>query len=317
MKTRAITEGALFAAITVITALLSYYIPFMSVLIFFLPVPCVILYQRHGLAAAAVSSGAAILLMLLFMDAVNVITIGLMTAVPGLILGWCYDKKKSGFVRLGAGYLVYLGVFILIILLFQLISGISFMDDYINTLNEASSGVMQIYKESGLLSQDQITNLSSQVDQLMTSFKMMLPACFLIIPFFMSWFTSMLCDYTLRKLRIACIPLTPMYEWCLPNSFKLFSVILMAGTAIITYGFPQVPEIYTYTVIAVMSVLFLLMGYSFIFWLTRIKMSGRGKWIRVLCVILSFMMPVLMTVIMFVGLMDVYMGLRRFFLRKE
>ena len=315
MKTRAITEGALLAAITVITALISNYIPFMSVLIFFLPVPCVILYQRHGLAVSAVSSGAAILILLLFMDPISVVSIGLFSSFPGLVLGWCYKKKKDGFFRLCAGYVIYLCVFILAILLFQLVSGVSFMEDYINTLNEASSGVMQVYQSSGVLSTDQIASLQTEVDSLMTSFKLMLPACFLLIPFFMSWFTIVLCDYTLRKLRISFYPLTPLYEWQLPRSFKLFSVVLIIGTAVLMYGFPDVSETYSVTIMAVLSVIFGLMGFSFIFWLTRLKLAGKGKWLRIMYVILCLLIPVLFEVVLFIGMLDVYMGLRRFFIK--
>lgn len=59
MKTKAITEGALLCALTVLLSLLCYYVPLMIILYIFIPVPMVVLAKRQDMRTTVVSSLAA------------------------------------------------------------------------------------------------------------------------------------------------------------------------------------------------------------------------------------------------------------------
>lgn len=317
MKTRALTEGALMTALTVIAAVISYYIPLMTILLYFLPIPAVILSMRQGLKTAAISSVASVLLLLLFIDPFNAITMGSIVIIPGLALGWCYQKKKSGAYRLVAGFFAYLFCLFLTLYLSELVSGISFVQDYTNSLKAASETMTSVYSETGLFSEDELSSLTSQLDSMVNMVKLLMPAVFLLAAFFMSWITNLVCDFILRKLRIPYVALVPFYQWRMPNSLRLFLCILMLLMMLADTVAPESLQSYTFTIQFICMAIFVLMGYSFIDWWSRIILKRGGKAVRIISVVLIFIFPMMLTIMLFVGITDAFFPIRELILSRR
>lgn len=304
-------------AITVIAALMSYYIPFLSILLYFLPIPAVILCMRQGMKTAAISSVASVLLLLLFIDPINTISMGSIVIIPGLLLGWCYQKKKSGAYRMVAGFIAYLVVIFLALWLSELVTGVSFMQDITNEFNTAIDSTISLYRETGLSTEDELSTLSTQLNQMVSMIKLVLPAVFLLAAFFMSWITNLVCDYILRKLRIPYIALVPFYQWRMPGSLRLFLCILMVLTMLLESVASSGMESYLFTIQMICMMIFVLMGYSFIDWWSRVILRHGGKAVRIISVVLIFIFPMMFTVLLFVGITDAFFPIREMILSRR
>ena len=105
MKTRGITEGAMFCALGVILTLISYYLPFFVLLVFFIPVPMVVLGKRQGLKVSILSSIAATILIGLFLGPLNAISFGALMLFVGCSLGFAYHRDLAPVIKVGIGIL--------------------------------------------------------------------------------------------------------------------------------------------------------------------------------------------------------------------
>lgn len=114
-SSKAVREGAMMIALTVILVLMTYYVPFFSMIGTFLcGVPMAALAVRNGLKAAlpAVLGVLAVTAIVTgsFIAALSTV---LISVVPGLAAGWCMGKEKPFFTTLAvcclavcAGFLI-------------------------------------------------------------------------------------------------------------------------------------------------------------------------------------------------------------------
>ncbi|MBE3590969.1 MAG: DUF2232 domain-containing protein [Firmicutes bacterium] len=94
LATRAVTEGALMAALTVVLVLAAAYVPALGfVLTFFLPAPAAAVTVRHGPAAAFLSVAAAAVLLALFLGPVQALGAVLSFAFLGLAFGFGLRRR--------------------------------------------------------------------------------------------------------------------------------------------------------------------------------------------------------------------------------
>ncbi len=313
MKTRAITEGALMAAVTLTMALTSYYVPFLFILYMFLPIPTIILAKRQGIGAASVSAVAAVLLLLLFMEPIEALMNGLSILLPGIVLGYCYHKELKNIPRLGYGYLAFMVVMIVELYLLQLISGVSFIDEFVRDLNTSMQQVSQAYQAMGLFTADQLKQFTDQFDLLTKAIKLMFPTVMMLVPLIMDWFTIFISNLVFKRMKLACVPLIPVADWKLNEPFKIFVMIVSLGVMICQMFVKNAGlEIYTVTLTYLIMILFFLMGFSFIAYWTNEKMGKSGMAIRVLVLVVCMFLPFMFYMISTVGVFDVYFGLRKF-----
>lgn len=319
MKTRAITEGAIMAAISVITALLSYYVPFLSLFSYLLlPLPTIILYKRYGFGPALTESIAASLLLLLFMGPLNALLLGVDIILPGLLLGYGYHEDKSGGYRVLLGFFAYLGTFALEMVLFERMTGVTIMDDFVNSINATTDFMSGIYQEAGLYTGDEGQALQDSIAQLSESVKMLFPAMIIIIPAIISWLIVKIDDIIFRRLKLSYKPVAPMTEWRIPltarNVLALVVIVSAISGRLITN---PILEVYPYTFEAIASFIFLIMGFAFIFWLIKLRFRTNFMFLRICIVICCLVFPILVTAIILIGMVDVYFNIRRFFQNRE
>ncbi len=303
-------------ALTVVAAVASYYVPFMTILLFFLPVPAVILALKQGFRAAAISSAASFLILFMFLTPYAAVSTGICAILPGLALGWAYQTKKSGFFRLFAGYLAYLVSFFVIIYLGQWVTGVSFTQDYVKSVEETSRIMLEMYKNAGL-SIEELAQVTAQVENMTKSMKLFLPAIMLAAPFFMSLIACALSDFLLKRLRIPFVPMKPFDQWELAPSLKIFLGLVFLLSFFLEVAFPGIPEIYFATIEMLGMVIFIFMGFSFIFWLTRNMSKGQRNFLRIISFLLFFMVSGFSLVILLLGIVDVYVPVRRFISQRQ
>lgn len=94
-NTRAMVEGAIFASITVLIGLISFYIPFLFVISYFWAIPTIVISYRHGFKISFISGLSAALIIAMFQGPISGINTFVMTLVPGMFLGYFMKKFKK------------------------------------------------------------------------------------------------------------------------------------------------------------------------------------------------------------------------------
>ncbi|MEG0074480.1 MAG: DUF2232 domain-containing protein [Eubacterium sp.] len=311
MKTKAMAEGAMFCALAVLLALICYYVPFLIVLYIFIPVPIVVLARKQGFKVSMISSVAATILLFLLVDPVTAVSFGMYLILVGCSLGYTYYKEKNGFIKLLIGYGSSFLVIILGIVLFQVISGQNYIDNMITMFATASTEALKIYENPGLLSGDQMAQMGTMIDSLMNTLKLSIPGAFLILPFFLGWANVVFSDIILKRLRMPVVPLKKLSQWQLPKSLKTFLIVVIVFVlAIDLMKIEAVPQIYTFTITSIISTIYFIMGLSFIFWLMARKKVKENMGLKILIVVLCVLFSFLMSIVTFVGVIDIYIDLR-------
>lgn len=315
MKTRSITEGALMATLTVITALISYYIPFFSIIaFFFLPLPTTILYKRQGGRVALIESIVSSLLLVLFMGPLNALFMGTNIIFPGLLIGNAYKKKKSGGYRIVCGYVAFLVTLMVEIIVTQLITNISFVESFLEELNQVSSTMLEVYKNSGVMNEESIGILTGELNSYLEIIKLAFPALVLLIPAFSSWITILIDDFFFKRLRLEYVPLESITDWYIPVPIKN----ALAITTVIVILFDNFVEnenllVYGFTVEILIFLLYIVMGYATVFWFIKYKLHSPAYWLRVIIVVLSLFFTFLIYLVLLLGLIDVFFNIRKYF----
>lgn len=319
MNTRVITEGALITALTIIIALISYYVPFFSALIYFLvPIPTIIFYKRYGGIPAVLECLASSILLLFFMGFLNALLLASNIVFPGLLLGYSYYNEKSGETRIISGYIGYLITIIIELAVAQIITGVPFVEDFINEMNSITQSLTESYRAAGLLDGTQGEALLENIETFKQTFEMLLPTIVLCIPLLMSWCSVLVNDLFFKRIKLKYKPLKPITEW----KINTFSKNILAITTIIVVllGYMITDpafEIYIFTLETIITGFYTIMGFVFIFWLIQVKFNTKFFFLRISVVICCIVFSILMSFVTLLGVFDVYFNIRRFVKVKE
>lgn len=318
MKTKAVTDGAMLCALAVIFSLLSYYVPFLMIFYFFIPIPAAIAARKHGLKVAVIAGAAATLILIFFMDIVSALTYGMYLLLAGCMVGYTYWKEQSGFYRLAAAYVAAFLTLMLSLMMFQVLSGQNFIAEFSSSIDQFTGELQKVYSSMAanpemqeMLSAEQLDSAVKMVDGLGLAVKMMLPSSFLIAPFIIGWVNIVLTDKIMMRLKLRVKKLKPLSQWRLPKSLATFLICIITFLLLSDLmGWEFIPEIYTITLTNICYTIYLLMGISFIFWLINRKREKESMGLKVLTVVICFLFSWIMSLLIFVGVADTYMNLR-------
>ncbi len=307
------------AALTVIIALLSFYIPFLSVLVYFLiALPTVILYRRYGFVAAFLESLTASLLLLLFMDIFNCLIYAVNIMLPGLMIGSVYRSQKDGVVRFCTGYVAFLGSLAAEMAIFQFVTGISITQDFLNELDTSFATMKNLYTQTGLLQESGMQSFNQNLDEMKDLYTTFFPAIVLILPAALSYIDLLICDGLMKRLRLSYVPMKPITQWQLPP----YSQYVLALTYIVSVALshliadPSV-KIYAETVTLLTLTVFWVLGLSFYYWLIQEKTGKPRRFLRFLILFFSLFVPIGAPILILTGIFEMFFNLRRFFTKDE
>lgn len=314
MKTRGVTEGALFCAIAVILSVISFYVPFFTILTFFIPIPMIILGKRQGLKVSILSSVAATILIGIILGPIAVLQYGLMLLLVGCSLGWAYEKDLTSVRKSIVGAVGFAFFMLALIFSYQIITGVNFLGELNGIIKTSAQDAIAIYEGSGLLSSAQLADMQLTVDETLKLFQMSIPAVFLLTPVLLAMVNVTVSDVILKKMGYPVNGFKPLGRWKVPEHLKVFLLLLMLLIFAVTlFRIEMIPEIYLYTVRILVYFVFFIMGIACIFnYLAYKKMKNKG--IKVLIIFICTLFP---TVITFLGIADTYLDIRRIFRREK
>jgi len=314
MKTRGITEGAMFCALGVILTLVSYYLPFFVLLVFFIPVPMVVLGKRQGLKVSILSSIAATILIGLFLGPLNAISFGALMLFVGCSLGFAYNRDLSPFKKVVIGILGFSVLLIAVVASYEFVMGIGFTSLLFQTLEQSTSEVMAFYETANLMDAEQLTIAKDAMEKNIEMMKLALPSAFLMMPVIFGMVNVVVSDLILKRIGYPVKTFKPLSQWEMPATLKYFLMVLLLGDFVVSmFQITSVPQIYIVTVMNFVNIIFLVMGLSLILnYLEYKQLNNKG--LKVLVVFLSLLLS---SIVIIVGVADTYIGIRRIFRRES
>jgi uncharacterized protein YybS (DUF2232 family) len=307
VKTRSLVEGALLAGVTVVLALLGFYVPVLGLIIVFLwPVPIALIHIRHGLRTSILTVVVAGLVLTTFVGPVEALVMSASFGLVGLAFGISFEKKFS------AGKTVMIGA-IALLLSFAISIGISaaFLDfslgEMETQLREAFEGATEVYRRLGL-NDENIAEAKKYWDTILSTFRIIFPAAFAGAGIFNAFLNFEVSRLVLRRLGYVIDPLPPFDSWRIPRwTVFVYAAGLLAMSLEQYHGMRWLTLVGS-NVFMFINMVFLVGGLSLAFHL--ISRYNIPKGMKGMTVVGVFLVPALQQLVVVAGLADTIVDFR-------
>ncbi|MDK0788154.1 YybS family protein [Clostridium perfringens] len=225
-KSKSIVEAGIMTTIIFVFMMISNLPVIGSIISFVIPIPVALLYLKYSLKTSICSIVISGVLVGLFMGPIYGVQLAITNGIVGLILGLCVKRKFSGTKSfaclIGANAI---GVLIEIALLFSVFTGITFnqyINDLVNTFNEAAKISEQMMGSSQ--ANTQMIELMKSMD---ASFIInMIPMVLVVVIIMRAFLSYTVGKYIINKLGFKLNSLPPFSKW-------FFNPILIAAVVLI------------------------------------------------------------------------------------
>ncbi|WP_209125195.1 YybS family protein [Alkalihalobacillus sp. BA299] len=303
-KTKALTEGALLAALFGVGIIALLFIPFISmVLIWFMPIPFIIYVLRHGLKSG-VLFWVVTLFLTFIISGLPGFPIPLFFGAGGIVVGELYRREKSGLAVLLGGSLTY----IVSIILFFIVSIVLLGIHPLHTTQELMRQSIET-AESMLVGMGQETN-----EQLVAFYEFidMLGELGPLIIILMGVTTALLTQVFSRMIvkrfypKVSSLP--PFREWTFPKSFLWYYLIV---SILVLIEVPETSFIYIVLInlFPLLGFIMTVQGLSFLFYYCHVKRVP--KVVPILVAVFSLLLPMFLFIIRILGIVDLGFDLRK------
>ena len=221
LSTRAMTEGALMAGLAVIFALLGMVPMIGALTILISGIPITIVTARHGSFSGALSAVLATLIIALFLGPVSALSYGLENMLPGFVIGYMLNKRKSGIKILQAA--VAVSAVASLILLIVSLGIMGFTPDTIDAYYaQMEADMMEMYETTGvmdaMMEQQGVSSieLTAALQAMLSVLVRLSPAMMMISGGVTGAVTYWLSMLILKRLKVRIPRSTSIANWRLP-----------------------------------------------------------------------------------------------------
>ncbi|MFZ4454040.1 YybS family protein [Salibacterium aidingense] len=302
-QTRRLTEGAVLSGIFVVMLLLSVFVPFLSIVLFwFMPMPFIIFVLRHGWKSGMVM--AVVSLLLSFFTAAVGLPFAIFAAAGGITAGELMRRKKEALFVLAGSSIAYIGGLVLLyagsVLLLD-IDPLAAMQDLMRQSTQQAESMI------ASLGQDPSENLEvweSMIDQI----GQLGPLLIAFTGIMFALITQLIAHAVLRRLQMSVEPFPPLRQWNFPRSLLWYYLIVSIvywigvdeGTAL---------ETVTWNLFPLLETAMALQGFTVVFHYCYIK--SVPKVIPVLLMIFGLVSPFVLLLARILGIIDLGFQLKK------
>lgn len=230
-KNRGLREGAMMVALTVILILLTWYVPFFSVVgTFACAVPIACLAARNNVKTVAVALVSVLIITVLTIGSLlSAISMCFMSVLPGAVAGFYLGKRSPFFTTLIATCVAVCIGWVLEIFLVDVflpgngINGV--LGEITGSFNEiVSSFTNRITTEemNGIDIEKITKNLTQTMEH---TFRLYFPSMVIVSSMVIGYIIVMLCSFVLRRTKIKDVKTVPFSSLKAPRSMSTVAVI--------------------------------------------------------------------------------------------
>jgi len=215
-------EGGLLAAIAIIFAVISAYLPLIGPFVNLLwPVPIILLGVRHGYKwsiMATVVAGVIIAMLLHPLQAVSVVVgFGLI----GIVLGYAFRMEFSPAKTILWGSVASLLSKIALLAIGAVIMGVNPFTMQGEVMAQAVQQAVEVYRNFGMAEQD-LAKMTESMQAMIELMKIILPAGFIMASVADTFLNFLIAKKVLKKLGHNIPDFPPFKQWTLPSYVVYF-----------------------------------------------------------------------------------------------
>jgi uncharacterized protein YybS (DUF2232 family) len=226
-KVRPMVEGGLLAAISIIFAVISAYLPIIGPFVNLVwPVPIILLGVRHGYKwsiLATVVSGSIIAMLLEPLQAISVVVgFGLI----GIVLGYAFRMEFSPSKTMLWGSVASIISKVALLGIGIVMTGVNPFELQSDVVAKIIEQTIEIYRSLGV-SEQQLTKLAEDMQMLIDVVKIILPSGFILGSIVDTYLNFAIAKAVLRKLGHHIPDFPPFKRWSLPDFIVYFFVVAL------------------------------------------------------------------------------------------
>ncbi|MCG0275121.1 MAG: YybS family protein [Thermosediminibacteraceae bacterium] len=307
-STKAIVEGALLSAITVILSFFSMYIPGLGLFIdLVLPVPIILLGMKHGLKISLLSVAVTGLVIAAFSGPLRALTAVLSFGLVGMGMGWALKKNYSPFKVFGVGAAASLVSNVVLFLLSLMIMGINPLMQEIELYRESLAGAAKLYNRMGV-NPETIKPVLEMYEKMLDLMPLLIPAVLVLASLTSSFLCFQISKLILRRLGYNMEDFPPFWQWRLPT-YTIFLFLLGQIAIIMEAYWPSgILRQLGMNLLLIFAFAFFIQGFAVLaFFLGRYNVS---KLLRIFIVLFLFSNPFMAQLVFLLGMFDTVFNFR-------
>lgn len=309
-KTSAMVEAGILAAVAVVMALISMYIPVLGAFVNFVwPLPVVICGMRHGLKWSLMTLLVASVIIAVVISPVQAFFLAAIFGLLGLILGECMRRHLPPMRLLLCGSVGAVIALVLNIVLSLWVLGIDPLEMMFNSFNDSLVQLESFYREHGFSEEDIKASVNSW-REMIRMMRVIMPGAFLLSAPLMAFINYIAAKKILTKLGEHFESFPPFTELIVPG-WILYPYVLSLFA--VTYYYKTDQSSWQYTlavnVQTVTSFLLIFQGIVLLYWFCKTK--GKPTWWANVGTALMFLVPLFSQIMVYVGAFDIVFDFRR------
>lgn len=309
-KTSAMVEAGILAAVAIVMALVSMYIPVIGAFVNFVwPLPIIICGMRHGFKWSLMSLVVATIIIGIIISPLQAFFLMAIFGLLGLIIGECMRRHLAPMKLMLYGSLGAVAALAVNIALSFWFLGIDPVEMMFSSFHQSLGELAAYYRQSGM-SEAEIKKIVDGYAEMLHMMRIIMPGAFLISAPVLAFVNYMAAKKILTKLGESFVPFPPFVElqvpgWILwPYALSLFAV---------TYFYTQDRGSWMYdlsvNVQTVCSFTLILQGIALIYWF--VKKHDKPMWWANIATALMFVVPIFSQIMVYVGAFDIVFDFRK------
>lgn len=302
--TKRLTEGAILSGIFIVLLLLSLYVPlFISILLWFLPLPFIIYTARHGWKPGTVMF-VAVLVLSVLVGGILGLPNAFLSGAGGVVAGELIRRKKEAFIVLAGSAVTYIVGIVLLyaasVLILSTDPMIVMQDAMRQSLEQAERMIVSISQEP---SEDlaMFEEMIHQMGHLAPLFIVFSGAIYALV-------AQGIAHVIFRRLKMDIVPFPPFREWNLPRSLLWYYLIVTILFFIV--GNEQTTlAIIVWNLFPLLETLMAIQGFTVVFYYCYVKSISKA--LPIILVIVGFLLPIIHLLARLLGIIDLGFHLKK------
>ena len=307
-RTRALTEGALLAALTIVMYVADVYT---KLLLYVIPVPVAILVIRNGIRTGVLATLVAALGVGAILGPIDGLIVLVRVGFIGIALGALLARKRSWLISLAGTSVAGLAAFVSDFLLASWVSGLSpgaMIARLQEGLAEAGQRTLELYQKIGV-PQESLGLVKQMMELMPVWLKTFLPAVLAIGAVFSASIAYAATRWILVRMKRDVEPIPPFVDWRIDWRFAWGLI----GALVLAYAVPGANLGFVRSLavnaVAVYVMIYSLFGIA-VLWSVLASMNV-PKGFRVIIALFIYMTPPFNWLLPMAGLLDGWLDFRK------
>ncbi|MEJ9230105.1 YybS family protein [Peribacillus butanolivorans] len=309
---RRIAEGGALLALYCILLFITVHIPIVGTFtLFFLPVPFILVTNKQKISWALGYLFVASLLSILIATILSV-PMTLLMGATGITIGYFLKKDKPMAPMFISAVLVFLGGTLLIYAASVLVFDVNYIEKSMVMVEESidsSVGIMESFDQA---STEQIKKRMYETIDLLNT---LMPSLFVVISVIMVLLIFFAAHPILKRFSDKTLKWPHFRDLRLPKSLLWYYLITMLLALFVNTDKNSFVYMAITNLFFILQFFILIQGYSLVFYISRVK--SWTKAIPILIVVASLLHPIFITIIRFLGIIDLGFPFRETIKKKE